>query len=394
MMATTSQMAIAALISVCIAGESPLKDISFDAANWTFDVGVNVSHGPNGTMACIKGDPSKYIRASLTLSASDLPATGGVFFVVDTFLHGIIPGSEEFDAPKIKVSGVEHQNDRLSENFRMLLDGVWVPAALLLHRSDFAQDDHLLFEISIQSAAGQFCARSVQLQLTVPPPSYTYPFPAPNNSAVSLVIDLADQTLFRSSLLSTNVAAGYGAPQIQDLLRWLKLPQLRFPGGTVGNFYNWRTDGFYPNNTCKNNAADKPGFLFHYDEFVASMDATNASVVLLFNVIEDSVADSVSRLQDRFSSGLRIDWIELGNENYGTRQVRSHAAIHYHTLPHARTLLDFLAMYFIFSPITTLDLPLLPSPCPELRSHQPAQQYLHAKGQVSGVQVKPVQTVL
>ena len=42
------------------------------------------------------------------------------------------------------------------------------------------------------------------------------------------------------------------------------------------------------------------------------MVATNSSSVLMFNVIGDSVSDSVARLKSRKATPLHIDWIELG----------------------------------------------------------------------------------
>eukprot|EP01043_Picozoa_sp_COSAG02_P026696 COSAG02_NODE_1545_length_11996_cov_6.889636_9_plen_359_part_00 len=44
----------------------------------------------------------------------------------------------------------------------------------------------------------------------------------------------------------------------------------------------------------------------------------------MFNVIEDSAAESVARLRSRVASGLTIDWLELGNENYGIAQSCGH----------------------------------------------------------------------
>ena len=197
--------------------------------------------------------------------------------------------------------------------------------------SDFARDDHVVLEISMQDARGVFCSRHVRLLRTLPPPVWEYPFPPPTTSAATVTVDRTVSTPFPPHLLSANSqfagnqwGLGYGAPQVAELLRWLHLPQLRFPGGTVGNFYNWRTDAFYPNNPCGNHAADHPGFSFAFQGYVEAMAATNASSVLMFNVIEDSPAESAARLMNRSRAGLHIDWIELGNENYGRAQNCGH----------------------------------------------------------------------
>ena len=52
------------------------------------------------------------------------------------------------------------------------------------------------------------------------------------------------------------------------------------------------------------------------------MRATNATSVLMFNVIEDGAQLSAERLADRLTHLQNgIDWIELGNENYYPEQV-------------------------------------------------------------------------
>jgi hypothetical protein len=108
---------------------------------------------------------------------------------------------------------------------------------------------------------------------------------------------------------------------VQKLLRWLRLPSLRFPGGTVGNFYNWTTDKFYTQDVgCTAIETRDSNFEFGFAGYAEAMAATNASSVLLFDVIYDRVEDSVARLKARVPVLPRIDWIELGNENYAIGQ--------------------------------------------------------------------------
>ena len=56
--------------------------------------------------------------------------------------------------------------------------------------------------------------------------------------------------LFKPKILSVNsnlvnTKFGYENPNVQTLVKWLELPSLRFPGGTVGNYYKFDADGFY-----------------------------------------------------------------------------------------------------------------------------------------------------
>jgi hypothetical protein len=94
----------------------------------------------------------------------------------------------------------------------------------------------------------------------------------------------------------------------------------------VGNFYNWKTDSCnlpsVDNCTTHQRACTDPSLLFRFPSFAAAMAATNASAVLLFNMIDDSIADTVARLVARAAAlhPTPIDWIELGNENYDAGQ--------------------------------------------------------------------------
>ena len=310
-----------------------LPDIGFTAANWSFPAGATVERGgPNGTTLCITGNPRGYIRAIVTI-----PKPEAVFsLIADTRLHAILPGSAEFDTPKIKVLGAEHMStDYLAQNLQQSLDSVWITAALLVTPSKFAADTHLEFEIGMQQARGVFCTRSPRLSATIPEPTYSYPFAPPKSSLVELLVDPVTHRPVHDDLLSANsqltslarTGFGYSSSEMQEFLHWLHLPCLRFPGGTVGNFYNWRTDTFYEQNLgCTSISSERAAskYPFGFDGFAEAMHSNNASTILMMNVIDDNVSESVARLRARTFALPRIDWIELGNENYGSGQSCGH----------------------------------------------------------------------
>lgn len=220
-----------------------LPDIGFDAVKWTFDAGINVTRGegPNGTTTiCITGNPSSYTKAVLSVATAELPLQP-YYFIADTWLHAIVPGATAFETPKLKVSGAEHSSDHVAAALTMSVDSVWVPAAVQVTRSTFANDAHVVFELSVQQAAGVFCARAPRLSTTLPPPTYTYPFPAPTSGDVRVAINTTRRKPFEGRLVSANsqlqslakYGVDYASPPVQDLLRWLRMPSLRFPGGTV-----------------------------------------------------------------------------------------------------------------------------------------------------------------
>ena len=59
---------------------------------------------------------------------------------------------------------------------------------------------------------------------------------------------------------------------------------------------------------------------FHYSDYARLMKKYGSHSVLVFNVLTDSVEKSVNRLVNRLASGLKIDYVELGNENYAKAQ--------------------------------------------------------------------------
>lgn len=318
-----------AVAMLALAGASlAIPDIGFDVANWTFAQGISVSRGgANGTTICITGDNKSYIKALLTVPKVGFPST--FYYVVETQLNGIIPGSISSDSPKIKVYGVESGSYK-ADNLNMWVSGAWINSTEIIAPPLLSQDKNIQFEISIQSAGGQFCARRPRVLASQPPPSYMYPFPDPSDPSVAVAVDKTVRKQFKNSILSANsqllgtykYGIGYASPQTQGLLRWLQMPALRFPGGTVGNFYNWTTDSFYPKDadTCKSHTdwAHGTDFSFEFPGFAESMAETHATTVLMFNVIDDPPQSSAARLTARKSAlgKTPIDWIELGNENY------------------------------------------------------------------------------
>eukprot|EP00040_Diaphanoeca_grandis_P043782 m.10249 g.10249 ORF g.10249 m.10249 type:complete len:641 (-) comp8205_c0_seq1:22-1944(-) len=313
--------------------ESPtLPDISFATANWHFDPGVTVNPAGVNTTICIKGSPTTYTKATLTLPAT---AVGGnmFFFVADVQLTGVVLGSAAFMAPKLKISGDASCKTYLAENLDLnSTHGSFILFGLQVTKSVLMDCSTATLEISVQQAAGTFCAQSPRLLRQAPTPQFVYPFVPPADASATVTIrKQPSPQVFNKRLLSANaqftgVGFGFEDIRVQSLLQWLRLPELRFPGGTVGNFYNWQNDQFY-NDTY---AASKfkreidSEFKFAFDSYAKSMVETDATSLLMFNVIEDTPTESANRLRARTPSLVHVDWIEMGNENYDPAQGLGH----------------------------------------------------------------------
>ena len=61
-------------------------------------------------------------------------------------------------------------------------------------------------------------------------------------------------------------------------------------------------------------------FTFGYAGYARAMKSTNATSVLMFNVVRDDPEKSVARIKSRLPQLVGVDWIELGNEVYDENQ--------------------------------------------------------------------------
>ena len=105
----------------------------------------------------------------------------------------------------------------------------------------------------ISRLAGEMCIREPRLLAQVPAQRWAHPWPWRHNDrpiAAVNIMTAGNTVLFKPKILSVNsnlvnTKFGYENPNVQTLVKWLELPSLRFPGGTVGNYYKFDADGFY-----------------------------------------------------------------------------------------------------------------------------------------------------
>ena len=190
--------------------------------------------------------------------------------------------------------------------------------------------DKVRLEFGIQKATGTMAIRNPQLLSSPPASSVSFPFNIPSDASCNLSINTSEFHPFENDLLSTNshftwASYSWDDTEVVNLINThFPMTNMRFPGGTVGNFYNYSTDGFYNDIYAQTNGSAvngfNKGFTFGYDGYKTLSLANNASSTLMFNVISDDVATSKNRLQSRLNDGLNVEWIELGNENFFSAQ--------------------------------------------------------------------------
>lgn len=92
----------------------------------------------------------------------------------------------------------------------------------------------------------------------------------------------------------------------------------RYPGGTVGNFWDWRT-GYYNEIGKEVNviAPSAEGPLpYKLDHVKMVYDRTGAKPVYLINMLTSTYEEQLAMLKYAESIGLPVEYIEMGNEYY------------------------------------------------------------------------------
>jgi len=100
-------------------------------------------------------------------------------------------------------------------------------------------------------------------------------------------------------------------PVLRDALRGTRVRMLRYPGGTVANFWDW-TLGREPGN----DRTDYP--VSHLAEALAG---SSIEPIFVLNMLTSDIEHARAGLELATQAGLPVDFIELGNEFYARDQA-------------------------------------------------------------------------
>lgn len=312
-------------------------DISFTNADWTFN--GNATLNTEQDQLTIINDGSGFYFARITVDIP--PNTSELYMSADIFLENIVVGDRVFKAPKMKLLNASDNSVIQACNYESPAQGAWYNTFCGTGNLS-AGITSVIVEFSIQNASGTYLVQNPQLHFSEPQPTpYSFPYDVPSNTSCTLSINSAAKQAFNNDLLSTNShftftpvtgEKSWSSPEVvQSLNNFYPMENLRFPGGTVGNFYDWQTDGFFGDQATfdspfRQNLYNQ-SYRFDYEGFKDFINADNSrSATLMFNVIQDDVSTSVNRLQDRLNDNLNIKYIELGNETYFDKQSFGYAS--------------------------------------------------------------------
>lgn len=321
-----------------------LADISF-TKNWSSSADVSNS----STELTLTGNENKYVRSFLDVNISN-PSNEAldVYFIAEIYLEDIQGGSLSYQAPKMKIYEGGSSVSISAFNLVETPNKKWFTTGMKLTRFDKMNLSQLRLEFGMQNTTGKMIVKNPQLVSTPPVVNFTFPFDIPQNPSCSLSINTQESHAFENDLLSMNshftwASLKWGSPEMQNLIKdKFPMTNMRFPGGTVGNFYEWKSDGFYDDEWGKLNSSAvrgvANGFEFDYPGYKKALLDNQAGATLMFNVISDSVAKAKERLQSRLDDGLTVDWIEMGNENFFDKQNYGNVSSLQNYISHTKAL--------------------------------------------------------
>lgn len=117
----------------------------------------------------------------------------------------------------------------------------------------------------------------------------------------------------------SGVAQPFSAPGVITALQAFRPGTLRYPGGTIANYWHWQTGTVdQPAQTADNTAG--PGSTFTYGFTLQTLRSivqeTGTTPVFDLNVLTSSLTDQLAMLEHASALGIPVRYIELGNEFY------------------------------------------------------------------------------
>jgi hypothetical protein len=294
-----------------------IASISF-REGWTLS-GAVIS----GDTLIVSGNTGSYSKAQRKVSITGNPAN--LYFIADIILENIVQGELSTSLPKFKIYDGDGTSIK-AFNIVPLVQDEWYTNGMVISGFSGLGENEITLEFGIQECEGNMKVLLPKLLDAAPQPDYSFPFDIPS-SGCAIELKSNEKLQFNDNLLSANshfvssTSVTWSDRQVMQILaQLLPLGNLRFPAGTVGNFYDWETDGFYGDEwtflSARRRQAFESGFCFDYPGFLDNVKALDASATLMFNMLRDSPDKSAAQLSSRLADGLLVDYVELGNENY------------------------------------------------------------------------------
>lgn len=179
--------------------------------------------------------------------------------------------------------------------------------------------------------------------LIILPKQFNYDIQNSSYEVLSIEVDLEKGVPLRKELygFNTNMMSGdygYLDDDFVALTKALKPKTLRFPGGTVGNFYHWNLSGFRRSEMSSTlstqlNRRNKGNFeklqkrrngTISFDDFMSLCQDLDITPIVVVNLWTGNPEESASWVRYTIEKGYEVKYWELGNEYYLPHYVKKY----------------------------------------------------------------------
>lgn len=103
-------------------------------------------------------------------------------------------------------------------------------------------------------------------------------------------------------------------PDVVKAATQMKPGTLRYPGGTVANYWDWRSGWFVPR--ALSSFLSAPRSIYRLQELQIVVQATGAIPIYVLNMLTSDLNTQLEMLRTAKRMGLPVQFVELGNEFY------------------------------------------------------------------------------
>ncbi len=305
-----------------------LPSVDLKNGQWSSDRGITLN---DQGILTLKGNPKEDRKTELVLSSSGF-ADRTFYLLAEVRGTGMKSGAKWWLSPKIVISRTDKPKAAQRKEFTQIELPQWTSIVLAYTPSTtMPVAPQLKLQLRMEKCYGTMQIRNVRLTFDKPA-APEFPCAIPQNPVCNLAINTSQRKTFNNDLLGMNGSFRpfgkwlpphtYKSPEIRKILNRVRPAVLRFPGGTIANWYNYETDMYQlpatPEGCHLFNAIqwhNNAGHKFGFDGFATVCRDNDIAASLVFNVLQDSPEKCAARLKDRKARGLNIKWVELGNEN-------------------------------------------------------------------------------
>src|SRR3972149_6739400 len=110
--------------------------------------------------------------------------------------------------------------------------------------------------------------------------------------------------------------ATWTVPAFVDSTAYLNPSILRYPGGTLVSYWDWKTGWIKTGITVIPAYQNiQPQILVRADEFKIGLDAANSEALMVMNILNSNITYELDGLKHGDSLGINIKYVEIGNEH-------------------------------------------------------------------------------